>query len=233
MADLAAQKLTNDGSGQAELTDADFDDIFNAAKMMIWPLPKDYLHLEIDQIDSHDAVHFVNPGPPRVNWAVTDNATKYRECQYLIPSDNNEYDTIPSGLLKVGYVISARAEYNFGAAVLPRFFAKAMTLTRWSYKLPRTPTGFSQLNNINLKATSARVRSKCTKIYDTPVNSAPTQSQPTDLLGLSGPYAYSPSTMNVYVHGSDGLWHYAGYIQPETYTGSNNFSWTSGARPSN
>jgi hypothetical protein len=175
MADLAAQKLTNDGSGQVELTDADFDDIFSAAKMMIWPLPTDYLRLEIDQIDSHDNVHFVNPGLPRVDWAVTDNATNYRVCQYLKPSDDNDFGTIPTGLQESGYIVSARVEYNFGAAVLPRFFAKGLTLTRWSFTLPRTQTGFTQLNDINLKATSARVRSKCTKEnYETPINTAPT-----------------------------------------------------------
>jgi TadE-like protein len=173
IADLAAQKLTGgDGAGQAALTDADFDDIFSAARMMIWPLPKDFLHMEIDQIDSHDADNVVNPGPPRVDWVVTDNADPHRVCQFLTPSDTNDFGTIPTSLQTSGFIISARVEYNYGAAVLPRFFARALTLTRWSYKFPRSYMPGKELNDMQLKATGAKVRAICS--YESPIATTPT-----------------------------------------------------------
>lgn len=165
LADMTARKLTDgDWAGQAGITDEDLTTMFKAAEMIIAPLPANRLRLEIDEIQAGDGA--LNPHPPRVSWVVAYRNNRHRICyqpNQLFSSESgmqvDEFQTIPASIAytsnTVGYIISARVQYDYGAAVSPLMFGKRSQLVKWSYKVPRViPQG--RINNpLILKATNS------------------------------------------------------------------------------
>jgi hypothetical protein len=178
LADMTARKLPDaGGSPPAVITNSDLVDLFKAAEILIWPLPKDKLRLEIDELEAGDGNR--NPHPPRVMWWVTNNAETReivrglsvttepigRSCDdsgrlYSTESDGNlnEFKTIPDSLAYTqnlhGYLVSARVQYDYGEAVLPKMFGKMLKMSQWSYAVLRIMNNSSINNPLMLTATA-------------------------------------------------------------------------------
>lgn len=162
LADLTARKLTGgDLPGQAAITDTDLVDIFKAAQMIIAPLPISGLRLEIDELQAGDGGR--NPQAPKVMWYVTyGDPPGHRECGSLTMAEASqnldEFHTIPTSLAYAGtmsgYIISARAQYDYGAAATPVMFGRGSKLVQWSYKVPRVISTGRNINPLIIKATT-------------------------------------------------------------------------------
>lgn len=162
LADMTSRKLSGgDFPGQAGITDEDLANMFKAAEMIIAPLPVNRLRIEIDELQAGDADR--NPHPPRVRWYVSLRNSRHRICDpnQLFSSESgmpvDEFQTIPASIANtsntMGFIVSARVQYDYGAAVSPVLFGKGSKLVHWSYKVVRVLPNGTINNPLILKAT--------------------------------------------------------------------------------
>ncbi len=163
IADITARKTTGGlQENQGGITVYDLIDIFNAADMLIAPLPREGLLIEIDEIKTGSADKAVKP---KVMWLVQYNPSgrasykrKHRQCGFLDPGSADEFKNMPEGIAYSqnpdGYLIAARVQYDYGTSGLQYLAGRALSMTRWSYAVPRATPSTLVSNPLLLRMTT-------------------------------------------------------------------------------
>ena len=165
IADMTARKTTGGPvDNQATITNADLLDFSNAAKMLIAPLAKENLLIEIDEIKTGDLTQATTP---KVMWVVlynpsrsASNRTIRRPCGPLNQAQGvSEFEKMPAHIAYSekgdSYLIAARVRYDYGTSGFQSMLGRLVSMTQWSYAVPRVTPSSTSINPIILTASFA------------------------------------------------------------------------------